>query len=73
VKNEKIEKLQKMVYDLQVERRGLIEKVEKLEQGKSRMERILKQNLTSKKEGGPSSDVLEELGLLMKRLEYLEQ
>ena len=40
--NERMDKLQKMVYDLQAEKRELQDKTEKLESGKLRMERILK-------------------------------
>ena len=42
VNNEKVDRLQKLTYDLQAEKRELLEKVEKLEAGKSRMEKILK-------------------------------
>lgn len=50
----------------------------KVEAGKRRLENIIKRNLGSKALGktggstGDSSDVLDEVGLMMKRLEYLE-
>jgi seryl-tRNA synthetase len=61
-----------MVFDLQAERRELLERIERLESGKQRMERILKQNLAQKGKD-PNSELVEELGVMMKRIEFLEQ
>ena len=60
------------MFDLQAERRELLERIERLESGKQRMERILKQNLTQKGKD-PNSELVEELGVMMKRIEFLEQ
>jgi len=60
------------VFDLQAERRELLERIERLESGKQRMERILKQNLAQKGKD-PNSELVEELGVMMKRIEFLEQ
>ena len=60
-----------MVFDLQAERRELLDRIERLEQGKQRMERILKQNLAQKGKD-PNAEVVEELGVLMKRIEFME-
>jgi hypothetical protein len=47
--------------------------VEKLEVSKIRIERILKQSLgTSTGKEHSSNDLVEELGVLMKRIEYME-
>ena len=61
-----------MVFDLQAERRELLERIERLESGKQRMERILKQNLAQKGKD-PNSELVEGLGVMMKRIEFLEQ
>ena len=60
------------MFDLQAERRELLERIERLESGKQRMERILKQNLAQKGKD-PNSGLVEELGVMMKRIEFLEQ
>ena len=60
------------MFDLQAERRELLERIERLESGKQRMERILKQNLAQKGKE-PNSELVEELGVMMKRIEFLEQ
>lgn len=60
------------MFDLQAERRELLERIERLESGKQRMERILKQNLAQKGKD-PNSELVEELGVMMKRIEFLEQ
>ncbi len=81
---EKIDRMQKVMSDLQYEKRQLQDKVDQLEAGKQRMERILKQNIgvksTMKKTLGAtgntdidSSEFIDELSLLMKRIEFLEQ
>jgi seryl-tRNA synthetase len=67
-----MDRLQGMVFDLQAERRELLERIERLESGKQRMERILKQNLAQKGKD-PNSELVEELGVMMKRIEFLEQ
>ena len=63
-----------MVAELTDEKKALQERLEKVEHSKSRMERILKQNLglkgTLKNDG---SDILDEVALIMKRIDYLEQ
>ena len=60
-----------MVFELQSEKRELQEKTEKLEQGKQRMERILKQTM-AKAAKDPNAELLEELSVLSKRIEYME-
>ena len=60
-----------MVFELQSEKRELLEKTEKLEQGKVRMERILKQTM-AKASKDPNTELLEELSILTKRIEYME-
>ena len=60
-----------MVFDLQAERKELADKVSKLEAGKDRMEKILKQTLGKKGSMDPT-DLIDEIGILMKRIEYLE-
>jgi seryl-tRNA synthetase len=65
------ERLQRLVFELQSEKRELQEKTEKLEQGKQRMERILKQTM-AKAAKDPNAELVEELSVLSKRIEYME-
>lgn len=57
---------------MQEEKRELLNKVDKLEQGKARMEKILKKNMNNKQDP-LKTELQEELGVLMKRIEFLEQ
>jgi hypothetical protein len=56
---------------MQEEKRELLNKVDKLEQGKARMEKILKKNMSNKQDP-LKTELQEELGVLMKRIEFLE-
>ena len=56
---------------MQEEKRELLDKVDKLEQGKARMEKILKKNINNKQDP-LKTELQEELGVLMKRIEFLE-
>lgn len=67
---DKAESLQRVVFTQQAEKRELLERIDKLEQGKLRMEKILKQNLKS--QTNPNSELLEEITLLSKRIEFME-
>ncbi len=70
---EKVESMQKVLYNVQAEKKELQAKIEKLEQGKLRMEKILKQHLSQKSSSNnPNSELLEELMLLTKRIDYME-
>lgn len=69
---DKLERLQRLVYDLQTERAQLQDKLDKLEQSKLRMERILKQTVGQKSQSN-NQDLVEELTVMMKRIEFLEQ
>jgi hypothetical protein len=75
-----VQRLNKNLTEVQRQKESLEDRIEKLEASKQRMENILKQNLgmknTLKKtmgSTGDSADLLDEVGLMIKRLEYLEQ
>lgn len=46
--DDKVERLLRMIKEQQNERKAMEAKIEKLEQGRDRMEKILKQNLKGK-------------------------
>lgn len=67
-----------MLLTLRAEKQQLMDKIEKLEASKTRVERILKQSMGNKSSlrktgGNEPDDLYEELGVLMKRIEFLEQ
>ena len=70
-----------MIQDLNNEKRGLLEKLDKLETSKLRVEKILKQSTNArgsfrKTQGGAAAleeELYDELAVLMKRIEFLEQ
>jgi hypothetical protein len=69
-----------MIQDLNNEKRGLIEKLDKLESSKLRVEKILKQSTSArgslrKTQGAAAleEELYDELAVLMKRIEFLEQ
>ena len=69
---EKAESLQRVVFSLQAEKRELSDRIEKLEQGKLRMEKILKQSLKSTTQANPNGELLEEIAMITKRIEFME-
>ena len=72
--------MQRIINDLSGEKRELIDRIEKLESSKNRVEKILKQSVGNKNSmrrtnanGAPLEDeVFDELAVLMKRIEFLE-
>ena len=56
------------------ERQQLLDKIEKLEASKARVEKIMKQTLGSKssKKPGESEDLMDELNVILRRIEFLE-
>eukprot|EP00347_Sterkiella_histriomuscorum_P002106 403369452 len=83
--NDKISRLQSIVNQLTSQNRDLLGKNEKLESSKQRMERILKQNVGNsirntlrKTQNGAENvdnniELFDELAVVMKRIEFLEQ
>lgn len=72
--------MQRNLNEVMKQKEQLEERIEKLEASKQRMENILKSNLgmkaTLKKtlgSTGDSGDLIDEVSLMIKRLEYLEQ
>lgn len=68
VNNSKAKKLQQLLDEAEIDRQTLVEKVRKLEMQKGRVEDLLKQSMK-----GGNMDLIDEVGILVRRIEFLEE